>query len=92
MRKLYGSVRQLCFGLIPPMEGKLMYMARVDRMLTFCPDVEKSLVQKLTDVQHFFIWLLLGIGPRSMLAILFTETGIIAVKVSSCKTRNWLSD
>ena len=61
-------------GALPPKEGKMLYMARVDPILTFgCEvvlDMEDALVQKLTDVQHLFIRRLLGLGPRSLLATL----------------------
>ena len=71
-------------GVLPPKEGVLLYMARVDPVLAFgCEvvlDVEDSSVQKLMDVQHLYIQRLLGAGARSMLATLFTETGILPLR------------
>jgi exonuclease III len=76
-------------GALPPKEGKMLYMARVDPILTFgCEvvlDVEETLVQKLSDVQHLFIRRLLGLGPRSLLATLFTETGILPLRFRRAK-------
>lgn len=70
-------------GYIPPFEGKRLYMARIDPHLTFgcevIPDVDRSLLKLLEDVQHKYLRRLLGIGSRSMLAVLFTETGIMPV-------------
>ena len=52
-------------GALPPKEGKMLYMARVDPILTFgCEvvlDIEDALVQKMTDVQHLFLRRLLGL-------------------------------
>ncbi|KAJ7839102.1 hypothetical protein B0H13DRAFT_1513857, partial [Mycena leptocephala] len=68
-------------GCLPPYEGIRMYMARIDPHLTFgcevCLDVVSRHLEELTDVQHEFIRRLLGLHRRSILAVLFTETGII---------------
>jgi hypothetical protein len=46
-------------GVLPPKEGKMLYMARVDPILTYgCEvvlDVNEMLAQELTDVQHLYI-------------------------------------
>jgi hypothetical protein len=59
-------------------------MARVDPILTFgCEvvlDVEESSMGKLAEVQHLYIRRLLAVGTRSILATLFTETGILPVR------------
>jgi hypothetical protein len=53
-------------GTLAPTEGKVLYMSRVDPVLTFAPeivlDVEESSVSKLTDVQHLYIRRLLQVG------------------------------
>ncbi|KAF7342021.1 RNA-directed DNA polymerase from mobile element jockey [Mycena venus] len=68
-------------GCLPPPEGIRLYMARINPHLTFgckvCLDVVPSHLAKLTDVQHEFIRRLLGVNSRSILTVLFTETGII---------------
>src|SRR6202044_3681248 len=76
-------------GTLPPKEGRQLYMARVDPMLTIgCEvvlDVEDALVQELMDVQHLFLRRLLGVGQHSMLATLFTETGILPLRFRRAK-------
>ena len=70
--------------MLPQKEGKMLYIARVNPILTFrCEvvlNVEETSIQKLKDVQHLFIRCLLGVGPCSMLATLFTETGIMPLR------------
>ncbi|KAJ7230972.1 hypothetical protein B0H12DRAFT_219425 [Mycena haematopus] len=44
-------------------------------------DVEASLTEELVDVQHAFIRRLLGINSRSMLAVLFSETGLMPIRM-----------
>jgi hypothetical protein len=72
-------------GVLFPKEGKMLYMARVDPILTFgCEvvlDVDEVLAQELVDIQHLFIRRLLGVGSRSMIATLFTETGLMPLRV-----------
>ncbi|KAJ7235334.1 hypothetical protein C8J57DRAFT_1034976, partial [Mycena rebaudengoi] len=68
-------------GCLPPADGIRLYMARVDPHLTFgcevCLDTDTNNLRELTDVQHEFIRRLLGVHDRSILAPLFTETGIL---------------
>ncbi|KAJ7098806.1 hypothetical protein B0H15DRAFT_920477 [Mycena belliarum] len=68
-------------GCLPPYEGVRMYMSRIDPHLTFgcevCLDVVGAHLKELTDVQHEYIRRLLGIHSHSVLAVLFTETGVI---------------
>jgi hypothetical protein len=56
-------------------------MARVDPHLTFgcevCLDTDAGNIRELTDVQHEFIGRLVGVHDHSILAPLFTETGIL---------------
>lgn len=71
-------------GTLAPTEGRMLYMARVDPILTFTSeivlDVDDTSVHKLTNVQHLFIRQLLHVGSRSVLATLFTETGILPLR------------
>lgn len=71
-------------GSLPPYEGLRLYMARVDPHLIFgCEvalDVDNDLLEGLKSIQHEFIRRLLGIHERSILAILFTETGVIPLR------------
>ena len=71
-------------GSLAPTEGKLLYMARVEPVLTFASevvlDVDETSVTKLTNVQHLYIRRLLHVGQRSVLAPLFSETGILPVR------------
>ncbi|KII83516.1 hypothetical protein PLICRDRAFT_148104 [Plicaturopsis crispa FD-325 SS-3] len=71
-------------GGLPAFEGKTLYMARLDPHLTAgCEvvlDVETELLGLLEDVQHKFIRRLLGLTYRSMLCVLFTETGILPIR------------
>ncbi|KAJ7143116.1 hypothetical protein C8R43DRAFT_823347, partial [Mycena crocata] len=68
-------------GTLPPLEGIRLYMARVDPHLIFgCEimlDVVASELGELTDVQHSYLRRLLRVHDHSMLAPLFTETGVI---------------
>ncbi|KAF7374664.1 RNA-directed DNA polymerase from mobile element jockey [Mycena sanguinolenta] len=68
-------------GTLPPYEGIRLYTARMDPHLTsgceVCLDVDVSHLEELTDVQHEFLRRLLGLNRRSILAVLFTETGVI---------------
>ncbi|KAF7347327.1 Reverse transcriptase domain-containing protein [Mycena venus] len=60
-------------------------MARVDcYLISGCElslDTDSSLLQDHMDVQHLFLRRLLGLNPHSMLAILFTETGQMPLRV-----------
>ncbi|KAG6883163.1 hypothetical protein C0992_009520, partial [Termitomyces sp. T32_za158] len=68
-------------GVIPPYEGKRLYMARVDPHLVFgCEvvlDVVTSSLRLLEDVQVAYCRRLLGLTSRCTLVPLFTETGIL---------------
>ncbi|KII91974.1 hypothetical protein PLICRDRAFT_36739 [Plicaturopsis crispa FD-325 SS-3] len=71
-------------GGLPAFHGKTLYMARVDPHLTSgCEvvlDVDKGLLAPLESVQHRFLRRLLGLKYRSMLAVLFTETGVLPIR------------
>ncbi|THV03490.1 hypothetical protein K435DRAFT_747737 [Dendrothele bispora CBS 962.96] len=75
---------QPMIGSLPPKEGIRLYMARIDPHLTFgCEvvlDVDLTLVGELEDVQHMFLRRLLGVNNHSILAILFSETGLLPVR------------
>ncbi|KLO05044.1 hypothetical protein SCHPADRAFT_839832 [Schizopora paradoxa] len=70
-------------GVVPPKQGKQLYMARIDPHLTFgCEvviDVQNSGLKQLQNVQHTYIRRMLRLNPRSMRAILHTETGIMPI-------------
>ncbi|KAJ7137429.1 hypothetical protein C8R43DRAFT_893660 [Mycena crocata] len=72
-------------GSLPIKEGLVLYMARVDCYLTsgadLSLDVDAALVQELLDAQHMYLRRLLGINSRAMLAVLFTETGLMPIRV-----------
>ncbi|KAJ7148898.1 hypothetical protein C8R46DRAFT_832347, partial [Mycena filopes] len=57
-----------------------LYMARVDPYLIagceVCLDIEKKSLGLLEKVQLKFLRRMLGVGSRSMKAVLFSETGI----------------
>ncbi|KAJ6482322.1 hypothetical protein C8R47DRAFT_1283329 [Mycena vitilis] len=46
-----------------------------------CLDVDNGLVAELVDAQHLYLRRLLGINSRSILAVLFTETGVMPLRV-----------
>jgi hypothetical protein len=64
---------------------KLLYMARVDCHLTYgceiSPDCEDVHVKQLCEVQISFIRQILNLHGRSMLIPLYTETGIVPLRV-----------
>ncbi|KAJ7748694.1 hypothetical protein B0H16DRAFT_1725506 [Mycena metata] len=68
-------------GCLPPYEGIRLYTARMDPHLTFGCEVSLDVVTKhleqLTGVQHQFLRRLLGLHSRSILAVLFSETGVV---------------
>ncbi|KAJ7315542.1 hypothetical protein DFH08DRAFT_636406, partial [Mycena albidolilacea] len=72
-------------GRLMPKELKELYMARVDRHLIhgceIMPDSEDIHLKQLSQVQISFIHNMLNLHPRSMIAPLFTETGIIPLRV-----------
>ncbi|KAJ7016045.1 hypothetical protein C8F04DRAFT_1166709 [Mycena alexandri] len=71
-------------GTLPPREGIQLYMARVDpHLISGCEvalDVTSRLVKKLEKPQLRFLRRLLGLNPRSMRAVLFTETGLLPIR------------
>jgi hypothetical protein len=71
-------------GILAPTEGKLLYMARVDPILTSASeivlDVQDQSIDKLTAVQHLYIRHLLQVGNRSVIATLFSETGLLPLR------------
>jgi hypothetical protein len=71
-------------GCLPPPQGVQLYMARIDPHLTFgCEvaiDVTPAHIAKLEDIQNQFLCRLLGLGRRSILAILFSETGVTPLR------------
>ncbi|KAK7042221.1 RNA-directed DNA polymerase from mobile element jockey [Favolaschia claudopus] len=81
------GVAHACFtvdsmiGSLPPKEGVRLYMARVDpHLISGCevvPDVTSRLTALLEKPQKRYLRRLLGLRPRSMRAVLFTETGLL---------------
>ncbi|KAJ7084594.1 hypothetical protein B0H15DRAFT_939909 [Mycena belliarum] len=72
-------------GSLPIKEGLILYMARIDCYLIsgadIYLDVDAAHAEELIDAQHLFLQRLLGINSRSMLAVLFTETGLMPIKI-----------
>ncbi|KAJ7206242.1 hypothetical protein GGX14DRAFT_367259 [Mycena pura] len=72
-------------GSLPVKEGLQLYMARVDCYLISAAeisiDVDAHLIEEHLDAQHLFLRRLLGINSRSMLAVLFTETGVMPIRI-----------
>jgi exonuclease III len=71
-------------GLLPPEEGIALYTALLDPHLThgaeISPDVNKSNLAPLQEIQHGFIRRLLGLPKNSSIVVLFTETGLTPLK------------
>ncbi|RDB17742.1 RNA-directed DNA polymerase from mobile element jockey [Hypsizygus marmoreus] len=71
-------------GSLAPADGKLLYLARVDpHLISGCEvviDTVDSLTTELEKVQEGFIRRLLGLGKSSMLALLYTETGLVPIR------------
>jgi hypothetical protein len=44
-------------------------------------DVDAHLLDDYLDIQHLFLCCLLGINSRSMLAVLFTKTGLMPIRI-----------
>lgn len=69
---------------LPPNEGKMLYMGIVDPHLIYgCEvslDTDLPLLEKLCSVQHSFIRRLLGLQKRSLVAPLFSETGLVPLR------------
>ncbi|KAJ7021684.1 hypothetical protein C8F04DRAFT_972436 [Mycena alexandri] len=72
-------------GTLPVREGIQMYTARVDcYLISGCElslDTAGGLLEEHIDVQHTFLRRLLGLNSHSMLAILFTETGQMPLRI-----------
>ncbi|KAJ7911527.1 hypothetical protein B0H13DRAFT_1614472, partial [Mycena leptocephala] len=72
-------------GSLPAKEGLQLYMARIDCYLISAAeisiDIDAHLVEEFLDVQHLFLRRLLGINSRAMLAVLFTETGLMPIRI-----------
>jgi hypothetical protein len=70
-------------GRLTPKELKQLYMARVDCLhaCEISPDSEDLHVKQLCKVQVSFIRQMLNLHRRSMIAPLFTETGIMPLRV-----------
>ncbi|KAJ7908578.1 hypothetical protein B0H13DRAFT_2661945 [Mycena leptocephala] len=72
-------------GSLPVKEGLQLYMARVDCYLISVAeisiDVDSHLLDDYLDIQHLFPRHLLGINSRSMLTVLFTETGRMPIRI-----------
>jgi hypothetical protein len=72
-------------GSLPVREGLVLYMARIDCYLIsggkLALDTDTLLLDDLQDVQHMYLLWLLGLNLHSMLAVLFTETGQMPVRI-----------
>jgi hypothetical protein len=72
-------------GRLTPKELKELYMARVDcHLINGCeipPDSEDIHIKQLSKVQVSFIRHMLNLHMQSMIAPLFTETGIMPLRV-----------
>jgi hypothetical protein len=68
-------------GDITPDDGRKLYMARIDPVLThgceIMPDIGHAAFRELGLASHAYLRRLLGLNPRSMVCVLYTETGII---------------
>ncbi|KZV90728.1 hypothetical protein EXIGLDRAFT_573704, partial [Exidia glandulosa HHB12029] len=71
-------------GSLPPWEGRILYMGRVDpHLIQGCeisPDVDDDLFEELYSVQKAFIRRILGVHKRSPVAPLHTESGLVPLK------------
>ncbi|KAJ7848288.1 hypothetical protein B0H14DRAFT_3453273 [Mycena olivaceomarginata] len=71
-------------GELPPKEGRLLYMGCVDSHLTsgadIIIDVDDGALAHLEKVQTAFLRRLLGLGPYSIRAPLFTELGLVPIR------------
>jgi hypothetical protein len=71
-------------GSLPAWDARTLYMARVDPYLTagcdVCLDIDLKSLARLDRVQVKFLRRMLGVGRRSMKAVLFSETGIWPIK------------
>ncbi|KAJ7438579.1 hypothetical protein FB451DRAFT_1416102 [Mycena latifolia] len=71
-------------GALPAWDMRTLYMARVDPYLIagceVCLDVNEKSLKLLEKVQCKFIRRMLGVGSRSLKAVLFSETGIWPIR------------
>ncbi len=71
-------------GIVPPKEGKKLYIACIDPHLIFGAelilDTSDTLLDGLAAVQRKYLRRILGLNPRSVLAPLFTETDLLPLK------------
>ncbi|KAJ7656247.1 hypothetical protein DFH06DRAFT_991790 [Mycena polygramma] len=72
-------------GSLPVKEALQIFTARVDNLLTsgceLSLDTDNALLDEHLDVQHTFLRRLLGLNSHSMLAVLFTETGQMPIRI-----------
>ncbi|KAJ6464634.1 hypothetical protein C8R47DRAFT_1224704 [Mycena vitilis] len=72
-------------GSLPVREALQIFKARVDCYLTsgceLSLDTDGKLLKEHLDVQHDFLRRLLGLNSHSMLAVLFTETGMMPLHI-----------
>ncbi|KAJ7435445.1 hypothetical protein FB451DRAFT_1062622, partial [Mycena latifolia] len=71
-------------GSMPIKEGIQLYTARVDCYLIsgaeISLDIDAGLINELVHAQELYLRRLLGLNDRSMLAVLYTETGVEPIK------------
>jgi hypothetical protein len=71
-------------GNLPAWDARTLYMAQVDPYLILgcdiCLDVDSKSLKLLEKVQLRFLRRMLGVGSRSLKAVLFSETGIWPIK------------
>ncbi|KAJ7031841.1 hypothetical protein C8F04DRAFT_894205, partial [Mycena alexandri] len=71
-------------GDLTAWDMRTLYMARVDPYLIagceICLNVNAKSLKLLEDAQCMFLCRMLGVGARSMRAVLFSETGIWPIK------------
>ena len=72
-------------GSLPVQEGKTLYMGCVDPHLIYgyevAIDTSKTLLQLLVGVQTAFFRRLLGLSKTSIVVAIYTETGIILMRL-----------
>ncbi|KAJ7573514.1 hypothetical protein C8J56DRAFT_708540, partial [Mycena floridula] len=72
-------------GTLPPKALKTLFMAWVDCYLIqgceICPDAQENLIKELSEVQIRFIRRILNVHNRCMIIPLYTETGIMPLRI-----------
>lgn len=72
-------------GSLPVREGLQLYTARIDcYLISGCEillDTDSALLEEHLEAQHMFLRRLLGLNPHSMLAVLFTQTGRLPIRI-----------